>query len=34
MTDHEIGNGGIVRPSVLCEDCGYHVFATLEGWDS
>lgn len=33
MGDHEIGVNGIVRPSILCEDCGYHVFARLEDWD-
>lgn len=51
LTDHSIGAGGTVSPSILCRtrmgpkadpdsnyyspterECGWHVFARLEGW--
>jgi hypothetical protein len=30
--DHEVAPDGTVAPSLVCPDCGWHVMATLEGW--
>jgi hypothetical protein len=34
LLDHEVDDAGTVSPSVDCpvEGCGFHEFATLEGW--
>jgi len=34
MTDHQISAAGVVHPSILCADCGYHVFGRLADWES
>ncbi len=32
LAGHQIDESGRVSPSVLLGPCGWHVFATLEGW--
>lgn len=35
LTNHEIDIVGKVQPSVVCayDDCEFHEYVTLEGWD-
>jgi len=34
LTDHQIDANGTVAPSVVCpEDCSFHEFVRLVGWD-
>lgn len=35
LSDHTIDLEGLVQPSVVCpyEDCNFHEFIQLEGWD-
>jgi len=30
---HRVKDNGEVHPSLLCEDCGWHVWGILEGWN-
>jgi predicted RNA-binding Zn-ribbon protein involved in translation (DUF1610 family) len=34
LTNHQIGKGGVVTPSVVCqtEGCNFHENIILEGW--
>lgn len=36
LSDHDIAEDGSVSPSVVCpyENCGFHEFIRLEGWQS
>ena len=32
LMDHTVDENGVVRPSIGCPSCGWHVFATLKDW--
>jgi len=34
LSDHAIGAGGYVTPSLICPfDCSFHDYVQLDGWD-
>jgi hypothetical protein len=36
LLSHDINDDGIITPSLVCphDDCGYHEWGILKGWDS
>ena len=33
LSNHSISQTGVLYPSVLCSDCGQHIFAYLADWN-